>query len=187
MDMNGNPTGNAAGNSVTPRPVPTRRSDAPNPDTPVKLILFLPNENAELRREVVSDPNLKIGEMPTAPSTADSVTATHALSALFKKAGDVFPSGTEVVQVVPVTDTSEPKDVIKVELNRNFENAQHWSKGDSFALLATTAIANTVAANQNEIKDPKVQILVEGKPVETLGELDISEPIGPDKSLVTDD
>jgi hypothetical protein len=65
-----------------------------------------------------------------------------------------------------------------------FQDTQHWSKGDSYALLATSAIANTVAANQSEIKDPKVQILVEGKPIETLGELDISEPLRPDTSLV---
>jgi hypothetical protein len=120
MDMSGSTARNATDNSVTPRPTPTHRSGAPDPNTAVELILYVPDDNAELQRQVITDPTLSMGEMPTAPSRADSVTATRAVSALFEKARDVFPSGTKLVKAVTVPDASEEKNVIRVDLNRNF-------------------------------------------------------------------
>lgn len=164
----------------TPKPKPTPQpTPRPKPAAaPVKLTLFVPNENGELQRSVVTHPDLLNSELPTATDTAFSVLAAGSLGLLFKKAPENFPPGTKLL--------GSPKlegDVARVNLSKEFQQPEFW-QGSTQTQMTVYSIVNTVAAESDDTKPVKVQFLVEGKPIDVLGELDVSEPLEPDMTLV---
>jgi hypothetical protein len=164
---------------ATPRPKPTPRPTPSTNGTPVKLTLFVPNENGELQQSVVTDPALLNTELPTAPSTHFSVVAATALRLLLKKAPENFPTGTKLLAAPKLED-----DVVRLNLSKEFQQPEFW-QGSAQTQMTVYSIVNTVAAVESgDTKPVKVQLLVEGKPLDVLGEFDVSEPMEPDMTLV---
>ncbi len=101
------------------------------------------------------------------------------ISAVIQAEPAMFPAGTKV-KSVQVKGGAEPA---IVDFNAAFNAPDFW-QGETKTKLAIYAIVNTLAP----ILAPKgsnvpVQITVEGKRLQTLGEFDLSDPIAPDFSL----
>jgi hypothetical protein len=162
-----------------PQPKPTPQSTPTAEGTAVKLTLFVPNENGELQRSVVTDPKLSSNNLPTAPDSAFSVLAADSLKWLFKKAPENFPTGTKLLTPPKLEDN-----VVRLNLSKEFQQPDFW-QGSTQTLMTVYSIVNTVAAVEaGDTKPIKVQLLVEGKPIDVLGELDVSEPLEADTTLV---
>jgi spore germination protein GerM len=129
---------------------------------------------------VVTDPDLPNTELPTAPDTAFSLLAADSLRLLFKKAPENFPPGTKLIDS-PKLDG----DAVRVNLSKEFQTPEFW-QGSTQTQMTVYSIVNTVAAVESgdDTKPLKVLFLVDGKPVDVLGELDVSEPLEPDMTLV---
>lgn len=128
---------------------------------PIQVIdtIFLPGADDALHPRKVSraalDTQLKSGGNPT-----------PALNEIIKKAPQWFPKGTRVV------DVKDNGKVVTILLSPEFGDEKHWSKGERTTQLAVYALVNTVAKNGKT-----VALTLEGKPIETLGEFDASDPI----------
>jgi len=116
---------------------------------------------------------------------------TRWINAVVQATPELFPPGTRV-QSVKLGNESEPA---QVDFNAAFAKSDFWH-GETQTKMAIYAIVNTLSIESivhalppmqsSRGRDVPVQILVEGKRIETLGEFDASDPIKPDFSLNAD-
>jgi hypothetical protein len=106
---------------------------------------------------------------------------TRLIRAVVEASPQSFPAGTQVRSV----EIGENE--ARVDFNRNFAQPQFW-QGETKTLLAVYSVVNTLASvNAPEGRNLPIRLLVEGKPIQTLGEFDTSDPIEPDYTLVAKD
>ncbi len=128
---------------------------------PLKVIdtIFIPGDDDTLHPKKVSrstlDTQLRSGGNPT-----------PALDEIIKTAPQWFPKGARV------EDVKENSGVVTVLLSPEFGNEKHWSKGERITEMAIYSLVNTLAKDGK-----KVELTIEGKPIETLGQFDASDPI----------
>lgn len=139
-------------------------------------VIFIPNDDGQLRRVVVKDP-------PGHASTNDtemaySIDAAYVVKQLLKEAPAEFPANTSLLGV----KVDPAKKIASINLSKDFAAPGFW-QGSTRTLSTVYAVVNTVAAVHPRTAN-KVQILVNGKPVDVLGEFDASEPLEPDNKLV---
>ena len=134
---------------------------------PLRVIdtILVPGDDAKLHPKKVSfnalDTQLKSGGSPI-----------PALDEIIKSAPDYFPAGARV------KDATEKDGIATLSLSKEWDDAAHWQKGDQITQLAVYALVNTLARN-----DKKVVLTLEGQPLLTLGELDVSDAIEADLAL----
>ena len=167
-----------ATNAATPTTASTRM--APTPTVAPKKVaatLFVPDGSGDLKKV----------SLPTAPLPPETNEAARQLVALLmEKSPKIFPEGTEVL-ALPKDFSTEDK-VIAVNFNKALLQDGFWH-GESKTGAAVYAVVNTISQYGKEEKSKKdaslkVRFLVEGKPLQSLGEFDLSEPLEPDMSLV---
>jgi hypothetical protein len=140
---------------------------------PAVVQIYLPDENGTLTTQKAT------------LQRTDGVWANQAsrgkqvIESLLTKSPADFPSGTKVL------DTTYGGDgTLDLNFNEAFRSPNFW-QGSARTLSTVYAIVNSVVKQQYAGDSvSKVRILIEGKPVDVLGELDLSEPLGPDMSLV---
>jgi hypothetical protein len=104
---------------------------------------------------------------------------THWINAVVQATPELFPPGTRV-QSVKVGSDAEPA---QVSFNQAFAKPEFWN-GETKTKMAVYSIVNTLSpVMAGKGRNVPVQILVDGKRIETLGEFDTSDPIEPDFSL----
>lgn len=145
-----------------------------------RYTLYVPGDDALLHEETVSTSD--------APSTTYSPgqfeiwyaqQARRALELLFQKSAAYLPADSKVSSV------NVKQGVVSVNFDKNFQNSKVW-QGETSAQLAVYSIVNTLTSQalNRDGKPKKVQLLINNKPVEALGELDTSDPIEPKMELV---
>lgn len=104
-----------------------------------------------------------------------------------KKFGDPTAALAEIVRLSPkwfppktrVLDYHDDGKTVSINLNRNFQDPNFWSKsGEKTTELAVYALVNSAAQSGKP-----VVLEVEKRPVQTLGEMDTSDSIEPNHSL----
>ncbi|HVF10049.1 MAG TPA: GerMN domain-containing protein [Abditibacteriaceae bacterium] len=166
----------------TPRPEPTVKPTAAKPAPGgdlLKVTVFMPDDNGTLRRRTVTEPDLKITELPTPPSTYYKVVAARAVALLLKQSPQDFPAGTRLISLKQANGSN----IVQANFNDKFAQPDFW-QGSTQTQMTVYSIVNTLAAVDNPEKKVRVQFLIEGKPVDILGELDTAEPFEPDMTLV---
>jgi hypothetical protein len=165
-------------NSVPPAPlvaVPETPDATPRATagaaTEYSYTLFVPDDNGDLVRRNRQE---KIA-LPADPTQAREVQARRATETLLKDAPDDFPPGAQL------RDVKAKGATIQLDFNDKFTQPDFW-QGSTRTLATIYALVNTVAASTPETKS--VQFLVEGHPVEVLGEMDAAEPFEPKHDLV---
>jgi hypothetical protein len=160
--------------------IPTVPSTRPTADPyelkeiPASLTIYVPTKHWKLRRRVVK--GKLYNAMPTAPSTYASVVAEKSLPLLFSEAQSSFPKGTKLTQFPKI---EKGEDVIQVNLSKQFSNPGFWHDNKK-TFAAVYAIVNTAVAGY-PLPDStlRVQILVEGKPIRNLANIDMRKPLRP--------
>lgn len=139
---------------------------------PVSLTLYIPVKNVKLERHRIS--SKLYGQLPTAPSTYASIIAEKALPLLFQKSRSSFPKGTKLTKFPKVEN-----DVMQVSLSKAFLQRGFWNSRRR-TWLAVYAIVNTAVAGY-ELPDNhlSVRLLIEGKPLRNLANIDMREPLRP--------
>jgi hypothetical protein len=149
--------------SCSPRPA-QNTATAP---APVKVIdtIFVPGADDKLHAKKVSfpalDTQLKSGGNPT-----------PALDEIIKTAPKWFPKDARV------EDVKDNGSIITVLMSPQFGDEKFWSKGEKTTELAIYALVNTLAKDGK-----KVELTLEGKPMTTLGQFDVSDAIEADPTL----
>jgi len=104
---------------------------------------------------------------------------TRWINAVVQATPELFPPGTRV-QSVKVGGDAEPA---QVSFNQAFAKPEFWN-GETKTKMAVYSIVNTLSpVMAGKGRNVPVQILVDGKRIETLGEFDTSDAIEPDFSL----
>ena len=104
---------------------------------------------------------------------------TRWMNAVVQATPELFPPGTRV-KSVEVGSVREPA---QVDFNAAFAKPDFWN-GELKTQMAVYSIVNTLSpVMSGKGRNVPVQILVEGKRIETLGEFDASDAIEPDFSL----
>lgn len=107
---------------------------------------------------------------------------TRWINAVVQATPELFPPGTRV-QSVKVGSDAEPA---QVSFNQAFSKPEFWN-GETKTKMAVYSIVNTLSpVMAGKGRNVPVQILVDGKRIETLGEFDTSDAIEPDFSLNAD-
>lgn len=171
-------TQNAADNAtnvVTPTPASTRAVPTVAPKK-TDATLFVPDGSGDLKRVSVS------AALPSEPDKA----ARQLIALLIKKSPRAFPKGTRVLEVPK--DFSSGDKTVAINFNEAFLQDGFWH-GESKTGAALYAVVNTISQSATDEKSAKgapvkVRFLVEGKPLQSLGEFDLSDPLEPDMSLV---
>lgn len=162
---------------TTPTSEPTTTFQAQPHKSPIKVTLFLPSDDGKLhRRTVQSGLTIKEGPGPDYEEQ-QAQTTTQALNLLLKQGREFFPKGTRLTAPVQLQDGG-----LAVSLNRAFETSEMWQSEEA-TQQAVYAIVNTAAATDKTAKSG-VRLLIEGKPIQTLGEFDASDAIEPNTELV---
>ena len=78
---------------------------------------------------------------------------------------------------------ADGSNVVEANFNDKFAQPDFW-QGSTQTQMTVYSLVNTLAAVDNPEKQVRVRFLVEGKPVEFLGELDAKDPFEPDMALV---
>lgn len=116
-------------------------------------------------------------------------TPRKAIDTQVKLGGDAAPVVQEVISAAPdyfpknakILSVKREGDIVIMDVDKNFANDQWWSSaGSSGAGISMSAVTLTAAG---EDKTP-VKLIVEGKEVPTLGEMDISEAQAPSTELL---
>jgi hypothetical protein len=159
---------------VQPTPEPTASAPVPQP----KITYFVPDSQGMLHAKTFStlggsgEPDfVELGK--------------KALENLFPDAPDYFPAGTQLQTLTQ--DESEPS-LVRVSLNDKFWHSNYWA-GESRVDAAMQAIAHTLEAAYQQTGGSgtvQVQLLSNGKIVDSLGEFDARQPYSPDPTLVAD-
>lgn len=166
----------AAETTPTSEPTPTFQPQ-PRKVSP-KVTLFVPANDGKLHRRTLK------GGLPMTEGLGPSLeetraqAATRVLNLLLQQSREFFPKGTRLMQAVRDQDG-----VLVVSLNRQFEQSDLWQSEEE-TQQAVYAIVNTVAFSNPASAKSGVRLLIEGKPVESLGEMDASEPFEPNMDLV---
>lgn len=157
---------------IAETPLPT---EAPKPATGGKTeysyTLFVPDDNGDLVKREAKDEVV----LPADPQQARAAQAQHVVTALMKAAPDDFPKGAQLLK------THVSGATVQLDFNEAFTQSDFW-QGSARTMATIYALVNTVAASTPDTKD--VQFLVNGKPVELLGEMEAATPFEPKKELV---
>ncbi|HEX8235191.1 MAG TPA: GerMN domain-containing protein [Abditibacteriaceae bacterium] len=182
MDMNGTMSHNAASNAVG-----NTTDSGPNATTKtrtaeVTYTIYVPDDNGKLHRKTIK-------EKDTVYVDGDATyhrNPDRALELLFKNAPDLFPAGTKLTDGGVKRPPGETGGLWQVSLNKGFQESEQW-RSETVTQVALGAIALTTESALELSYPPRIQILVDGKPVQTLGEYDLSDPISTKEfnSLVT--
>lgn len=171
----------------TPTATPTA-SDAQT--KPVPLVIFALNDDALLDRKTPTAmlPPARTELKTDAPARASWLASSGAtaLSALLQDTPSDWPKGT-LLRTVKVENNT-----FQVDFNGAFNQPGAW-QGSALVTGVTQSIAWTLdgvrrglsKAIATEIAPMNVQITVEGKPLELLGELEIGSKITPDEDALT--
>ena len=150
----------------TPAPVPTPTVAATPLPKATRFVLFVPNDNALLSREIVHDTNTPAG----APYPQK---AKRALELLFPKI-EFVPKGVKLL----AAPTKEKNGVVRVNLSKEFLKLD--SQPETPVMLTLDAMAKTLGALDSKdgktFDSAKMQVLVEGKTVQTLSQFSLDEP-----------
>ncbi len=172
--------------TTVPTETPTALSDqtaAPNASE-LKLILFVPNEDARLDRKILpSDIKLEASaESATNRTQQKAKIATAAVQKLLQTAPEDFPAGTQLVAPAQIKGG-----VLELNFNEKFTDPSFW-QGSARVLSSLQAITHTAVESKNQISGSEadgVRFLVDGKRIEILGELDMSDPVQIDETMVS--
>ncbi len=172
-------TQNAADNAtnvVTPPPASTRATPKAAPKK-IAATLFVPDGSGGLKKV-----SMTTASLPPEPDKA----GRQLVQLLMEKSPGIFPKGTQVLEVPK--DFSDDKKIVAINFNKEFLDSNFWH-GESKTGAAVYAVVNTISQNLNAEKSAKdaplkVRFLVGGKPLQSLGEFDLSDPLDPDMSLV---
>ena len=140
-----------------------------------QLVIFVPDDNGNLqKRNVALDPRTLRGASGDAPD----VLATAAVKELIKASPETFPPGTRLARAVS-TQQGAPT----LDFNRSFLDESFW-QGSARTLAALDSLAMTVGEARRQAlgaggADGAVRIVVEGKPLVALGEMDLRQPYEP--------
>lgn len=151
-----------AGSESTPTTPP---DVAPKPKS-ATYILFVPNDNALLSKQTVTDASTP-GDAPY------EVKARRALELLFPRL-KFLPSRTRLLKA----PKKDKKGIVHVDFSKEFLNlgTQH----ETPMMLTLDAMARTLGALESadgkNLKSAKMQITVAGKTVSTLGQFSLDEP-----------
>lgn len=150
---------------------PAKSLNPPNTSQKVTLTLYLPNANAMLEKHTTE-------EALATPLHFKNL-APVAFSLLQKEAPGDFPAGTKLLGV-----QTQGKDVAVLNFNSNFNAPAFW-QGSSRTLMTVYSIVNTITAlPADDFKAQEVLFLVDGKPIEVLGDLEVHDPLKPDQQWV---
>lgn len=194
-----------ATNVVTPTPVPPVAEPTATPQhhpapkataqaTGEQLesyTIYAPGEDAKLHRQVVKKPpsaaETTLPDVPAHSANLDrqqyetwyKARANHTLTILLKEARSIFPPATPV----PAVDIKD--DLVSVNFKNGFQDANMWHS-ETIARLAVYSVVNTLNSDdlKRDGKTKKVQLMVDGKPLDVLGELATDEPFEPNMQLV---
>ncbi len=161
----------------------------------IDRVLFVPDDNGDLKKVVVKDDYP--GPTTAWPDYYGKMSAHLVNNLLFAKFPQDFPPGSKVVEPARVEG-----DVVTINFNKEFPRPEFW-QGETKTLAAIYSIVNTVVALGSEAKQQtatppgakpgaaggtggeyKVRFLIEGKPIQTLGEFDTGEPLESDPGMV---
>ena len=181
-------TTNVAFNSAINNATATNTVTIPTDDKlrgkPATYVLFVPDDNGDLRRETVVDKSYRIGADALAEDfkKVRAETATHAIQMLMKRHPDDFPKGAQLNGA-----TIDDNDVTILDFNSSFSDSTFW-QGETRVLASVYALINTAIQSQKSATGEKgkgeVQLLVEGQPIPTLGELDTQSPLKTDLKMI---
>jgi hypothetical protein len=163
--------------TVAPKPTATKRASG----KPVQLVIYAPDGNGALKRKVF------VSQLPQVTpeilsnlkqrAALQNQAVTEALRHLMSDAPDDFPKGAQLRGPVEIRGG-----VAHLDFNNAFTDPNFW-QGSTRIVVSTQAIAHTVAETVKALSgNSKVTVLfaVEGKPIETLGDFDVSEPLAAD-------
>jgi hypothetical protein len=170
MNMNGTTTRNAASNAAE-----NAVTDGPNVTTKtrtdeVTYTIYVPDDNGKLHRKTIKEKDT----VHVDGDTTRHRNPNRALELLFKNAPDLFPAGTRLTD----GGVKQPGagGVWQVSLNEKFQESEQW-RSETITQVALGAIALTTESSLALSYPPQIQILIDGKPVQSLGEYDVSDPI----------
>ncbi|HEX9996323.1 MAG TPA: GerMN domain-containing protein [Abditibacterium sp.] len=159
--------------------------------TPVVGVLFLAScTPSEDKITAVTPAPLRVIDTILVPGDDDKLhpkkVSFKSFDTQLKSGGSPIPALDEIIQSAPawfpkgarVKDATEKDGVYTLELSKEWGDAAHWQKGESITQLAIYALVNTLAKDGK-----KVVLTLEGKPLSTLGEFDVSDAIEADLSL----
>ena len=151
---------------VQPTPIPTIQYSIP-------ATIWVVGDDAQLHQKPFKN------NVPANGGANLAAIRTAWINAVIAAESTMFPPGTRV-QSVQVGNDAEPA---TVDFNAAFNTPNFWS-GETKTRLAIYSIVNTLAPVMSpKGRDVPVQITVDGKRLQTLGEFDVSDPIAPDYSL----
>lgn len=136
-----------------------------------QLIFFTPDDNGNMKQRTMP-PH---GDIPTDARAAREKLSAQAVQALMQAAPDIFPPGT-TLQSVSMDGSSAT-----LNFNSAFAKPGFW-QGSALTKATLDALAMTVAATKNQVPGDNtsgVRIEIDGKPLPTLGEMDLSQPYTP--------
>ncbi len=169
--------------SATPEATPEVRlnrsgsltTSSGNPLSPsfseAQLIFFTPDDNGNMKKRTIPPS----GDISKDPQAAKEKLSAQAVQALMQAAPDIFPPGTTLQGV------SMQGGVATLNFNSAFSKPDFW-QGSALTKATLDALALTVAGTKDQISGSEadgVRIAVEGKPLQTLGEMDLSAPYVP--------
>lgn len=164
QNANQNATQNMAAPEVgsTPNPPP---DIAPKPKA-TTFVLFVPNDNAMLSQQKVKDDK-------TPADAPYEVKSKRALELLFPRL-KFLPPRTKLLSA-PV---KEKNGVVRVDFSKEFLSL--GAQNETPAMLTLDALARTLGALESadgkNLKSAKMQVLINGKTVSTLGQFSLDEP-----------
>ncbi len=151
----------------SPGPVQTPPSPAPG-EAPVRITLYFSDGRGE---KLVPEEREATGKGdPLGETVVRELIRGPKKNGLLK----TIPEGTRLVRF------SVAGGLARVDFSREIQT-RHWG-GSSGEIMTVYSVVNSLAGLEGI---NKVQFLVEGKKVETLvGHMDLSGPVGPDRSLI---
>ena len=158
-------------------------SEYENTEVPAWLTIYVPAQRFKLEKRQVRGKLYRF--MPTALSTQASVYAEQALPLLFKKARSSFPRGTKLTQFPSTAahGSGPGEGIMHVSLSRQFLRPGFWnSRHKTFG--AIYSIVNTAAEGYGSDEPLRVQILIEGKRVRNLANMDLRKPLRPRRDII---
>lgn len=146
-----------------------------------QVVLYVPNDQAELTRQPISLDKLGVGKLEGGLEKNFETVGKAALNRIFTKYPAYFPAGTRVESL------KKTGNEVTLDLPADFATSPLWEKGDSFGLVASNSIVNTLAAvaGDGTLAPIKVRFLSGGKSFEVLGQIDMTDPLEPNPTPVS--
>ncbi len=168
-------TFNSVQNQAVAPQYATATDNGSTPDTPSNVtpkpktttfILFVPNDNAELSQQKVPDAS-------TPTDATYSVKAKRALELLFPRL-KFLPVRTKLLS----PPSKDKNGVVRVNFSKEFLSL--GTQDETPTMLTLDAMARTLGALENadgkNLKSAKMQVIIDGKTVSTLGQFSLDEP-----------